>query len=137
MYKELNTNTNEGGNNMENFNSSINKQSWQIRRKAAIELDCLIMEVSWAHCLAMAKAACLTLAKEKKELIIPVIPTSMTIVMISIAVYLSFGNITLGYWVGLLTIPLSCLISYKSFERLNNETLNHTMCNDNSTINRI
>lgn len=37
------------------INSDTNKKAWLIRRKSAKNLGCKIMEVSWKHCLKLAK----------------------------------------------------------------------------------
>ena len=35
------------------FNSQMIKTAWEIRRKAARKYNCMIMDVSWKHCLDM------------------------------------------------------------------------------------
>lgn len=37
------------------FTSDINRRAWQIRRQAAAEMRCKIMDVSWKICLEMAR----------------------------------------------------------------------------------
>lgn len=38
------------------INSDINKKAWQIRKAAAKKLCCKVMEVSWKHCLRLARS---------------------------------------------------------------------------------
>jgi hypothetical protein len=35
--------------------SKLNKKAWKIRREAALDLHCNVLEVSWKECLELAK----------------------------------------------------------------------------------
>lgn len=38
------------------IDSKTNKKAWEIRRKAAKNLGCKVLEISWKHCLKLAKS---------------------------------------------------------------------------------
>lgn len=37
------------------FPGELNKKAWQIRRESAQKWDCPVMEISWKHCLQIAR----------------------------------------------------------------------------------